>query len=509
MGLLGPPNIRKLKAKGKVKGLIKALGYKDWFIRNSAAEALGEIGDVRAVEPLIAALIDPNGDIRRASASALGKIGDVRAVEPLIAVLKINSVSKDAAKALDTLEWTPDEGEAGAYYLAAKLQWDKCVQIGSLAVEPLITMLGDSDENIRRASASALGEIGDARAVKPLIAVLVDRDENVRRASADALGKIGDVRAVMPLIDRLNADNVYLRMAFADALVKFGSQAVEPLITALKDCFETKREAAIDLLGKIGDVRAVEPLIASLKDANKSVRWASARALERFGSQTVEPLIVVLDDPKNPLRKAAIDLLGKIGDVRAAEPLIIALKDPHKDIRRASASALGNIGDVRAVGPLIAVLKDLNEHEREPAIEALGNIGDVRAVEPLTAVLKDLNEHERELAIEALERLGWTPDEDEAGAYYWVVKLEWEKCVRIGSPAVEPLIAALKNPDWLVRKPAAEALITIYKNKLLDKKSKIKILDLKSTITEAHGDISIGSDCGKHTDRGIGVSFPV
>lgn len=53
----GPPNVEKLKAKGNVKGLIKALGYeKDATIRQAADEVLGEIGDTRAVEPLIAAI---------------------------------------------------------------------------------------------------------------------------------------------------------------------------------------------------------------------------------------------------------------------------------------------------------------------------------------------------------------------------------------------------------------------------------------------------------------------
>src|SRR5450759_2332909 len=89
MPLFGPPNVEKLKAKRDVKGLIKALGYqKDPAVRRAAAEALGQIGDARAVEPLIAALKDESWGVRRAAAEALGQIGDARAAEPLIAALK-------------------------------------------------------------------------------------------------------------------------------------------------------------------------------------------------------------------------------------------------------------------------------------------------------------------------------------------------------------------------------------------------------------------------------------
>ncbi len=56
-GLFGPPNVEKLKAKGDVNGLIKASHYeKDYFVRMNAVDALGEIKDSSAIEPLIAAL---------------------------------------------------------------------------------------------------------------------------------------------------------------------------------------------------------------------------------------------------------------------------------------------------------------------------------------------------------------------------------------------------------------------------------------------------------------------
>jgi len=71
-------------------------------IREEAAKALGKIGDVRAVKPLIAALLtDDESSVHRAAAQALGKIGDVQAVEPLITALK--NVS-DAASALGELK---------------------------------------------------------------------------------------------------------------------------------------------------------------------------------------------------------------------------------------------------------------------------------------------------------------------------------------------------------------------------------------------------------------------
>jgi len=51
-------------------------------VRYTAAEALGKIGDVRAVEALIAALQDRNWVVRRVAAASLGKIRDAQAESP-------------------------------------------------------------------------------------------------------------------------------------------------------------------------------------------------------------------------------------------------------------------------------------------------------------------------------------------------------------------------------------------------------------------------------------------
>ena len=54
------------------------------MVRECAAEALGVIGDPRAVEPLINALKDKEDYVWLETPTALGQIGDAQALEPLI-----------------------------------------------------------------------------------------------------------------------------------------------------------------------------------------------------------------------------------------------------------------------------------------------------------------------------------------------------------------------------------------------------------------------------------------
>ena len=91
--------VEKLVAKKDVEGLIKALGHEDKDVRIDAVMALDrisyEIGDKRAVDPLIAVLKkDEDCDVRASAAIALGptadwlgRARDERIVESLIATL--------------------------------------------------------------------------------------------------------------------------------------------------------------------------------------------------------------------------------------------------------------------------------------------------------------------------------------------------------------------------------------------------------------------------------------
>lgn len=69
------PNVEKMKAKKDVEGLIKALRYKmSWLVRMDAADALGKIGDRKAVRPLAQALKHRHKCVRQPAKRALEKI---------------------------------------------------------------------------------------------------------------------------------------------------------------------------------------------------------------------------------------------------------------------------------------------------------------------------------------------------------------------------------------------------------------------------------------------------
>jgi hypothetical protein len=72
-----------------IEVLTYALGDVDDDVRESAAYALGKIGDIRAVEPLIKSLQDEEPWVRASAADAMAKIGDETALHSLIEALDV------------------------------------------------------------------------------------------------------------------------------------------------------------------------------------------------------------------------------------------------------------------------------------------------------------------------------------------------------------------------------------------------------------------------------------
>ena len=229
----------------KIEELIKKLKDENWRVRWNAALALREIGDERAIEPLINALRDGYSDVRNAAFKALEEI------EP---------------------------------------EWHKTEVVGRQVPE-FINALRDKDSDVRSAAAWVLGKIRDKRSVAPLINALRDWDQRVRSAAFKALEEIEPEwhktevakRQVPEFINALRDRDSDVRSAAAWVLGKIGDErSVESLINALMDEYWHVREAACKALGKIKDQKAIKFLINTLRDGYSYVRNAAFKALEEI-----------------------------------------------------------------------------------------------------------------------------------------------------------------------------------------------------------------------------------
>lgn len=134
--------------------------------RMAAAKKLGQSKNGKYLQVLTAALKDDRKAIRWTAAEALWELRDKRAVPALIEYL--------------------EKGEA--------YEWGKVITMDALgsfmdprAVDPLIRMLQSHNPFLRRSAAVALYTIGDDRAIPPLIELLKDEQGFIRRIAQNFL----------------------------------------------------------------------------------------------------------------------------------------------------------------------------------------------------------------------------------------------------------------------------------------------------------------------------------
>ncbi len=191
-----------------------------------------------------------------------------------------------------------------------------------------------------------------AALTEPLLKALEIEDWDLQWAAADALGSIAsrDPEVTSALIVTLGHKSGIVCGAAAHALAAIGDSAIPPLVKAIQEGDDNRREWAADVLGHLGPNAkvAVKPLKKLLRDKNPNLRAWSAIALGKIaGLKEVIPILVgILDRPNLPgIRCQAIEALGSIGVAarRAVPALKKILGDENEDIRAAVIAAITDI----------------------------------------------------------------------------------------------------------------------------------------------------------------------
>ena len=180
--------------------IVGALTDENADVRTAAADALGEIGDKRAVEALVSAVQDDNVLARVAAIRSLGRLADPAAAQVLKAMVR-DAVGLVAIAAIEALSCTG----AGEF------------------LEVLDACLAQEDPEVLKETARALRGIADHKAEEALLALLGRDSWEVRSAAARALGERGATAAIPSLRSRLEVESDdFVRATLRDALAALG-----------------------------------------------------------------------------------------------------------------------------------------------------------------------------------------------------------------------------------------------------------------------------------------------
>ncbi|KMY69185.1 hypothetical protein AAU61_06725 [Desulfocarbo indianensis] len=420
-------------------------------LRLRAAQALGELGDRRAVPALVDRLADEDPAVGEAASQALlnlrGREVAVR-LAPLLSVEQVGlrnaamhllrRLGEDAPDMLldllgendrdlrifaaDILANVDAPGVARALTKALEdpdpnVRANAATSLGqrgeASALPNLIQLLGD-EEWVAFAVIEALAHIGEPAAVEPLIACLRDGSEILRVAVAEALGRFRDPKALPPVLEAMRRSEGPLLQHLLSALLKSANptmlkgmdkqlreRACLGLIDALNDPSEQVVADALLGLAVLGDGSSVYSILdLARKEPNEQILELIVLALGSIGE--LAPLVGAVDDPSPRLAEAAVRALGQIGGEAAVDPLIKALRHPAKAVRHLATRNLGVVGSRRALAALLVALGDSDDDIKIHAAWALGRLGDAGTVPTLGVLLGHQKEPVRYQALEAL-----------------------------------------------------------------------------------------------------------
>jgi HEAT repeat protein len=320
-------------SKESIETLVAELVHEeDWRRMRATAACLA--GGPRAVQALVEVLRSGTPELKREAAAMLARIKDPQAGVALVGLLEDGeeAVRKAGATALEQMAGVLDAETASALValLPRTREADSRLLVTHLigavptAVAPLCEMMRHPDPDAQVAAATMLDHLLDPRSVDAFIDAM--GQPAVRDIAAGTLKKLGAIRERID--DSFNAlrdvegasEREEARMSTVINLLGIGRPSVEILLEYLEDEDWLVREAAADLLGKIGDVRAVDPLMKRLAmDQDTGVKELAIKALGLIGD--ARPTQLYLESiPIRPLRVYAMEALAKIKDVEVLRP---------------------------------------------------------------------------------------------------------------------------------------------------------------------------------------------
>jgi HEAT repeat protein len=217
---------------------------------------------------------------------------------------------------------------------------------------------------------------------------LEDEDFRQREIVYLILNHLGG-EMVASIIERIVAtESPFAKKTLATALLRIGPPAIPPLLEILKDGRRSFVRAAVAVLGEMGNRDAVRGLSLTVYHVDNRIRIDAIHSLARIGGKEgTEVLMDLLRDSNRAIRRQVILWLGITRNERGVQPLLTLINE--RDI----------------MGKSLTLKKE--------ALLAIGRIGDRRALEPLFRLVNTRRwlspgrwQELKILAVEAIGRVG-------------------------------------------------------------------------------------------------------
>ena len=244
-------------------------------VKIAAVDALGDLGDIRAIEPLV--------DLFKNSIEFSLRKGSINSLQRLVELSVLNDLFQEFQSA--------DVNQLPADSLQAQ-QLESAAILGLLTVdrsENTATLKAPFGTQFRHRSEALYQRINEgqiAELAQAYIQIEVEPEQEIRRACLAILGILKPVSAIDVLIVVLENPSEIpgIRFQAGLALSQIGEPAVDALITAFEKGDTSTKDIAASALGGIGGSKARDQLINALERSTESaIQLTLVDAIAKIG----------------------------------------------------------------------------------------------------------------------------------------------------------------------------------------------------------------------------------
>ncbi len=335
------------------------------------------------------------------------------------------------------------------------------IDVPERSVEPiignLIRVAHSAQHDARVATAGALAEIDLELALPVLLAAMREGTPAVRRAAVLALWQL-DVPTLPSLQDSLAASGTALTDAARVAIRNLRERGLPTLLMLLMNEDARLRRAACQGLAWLQDAAGVPGLLQLLHDGDDLVCMEASAALGGLGDAMAAPALVAnLRHDNWRVRRSAALALATLGDTALAS-LTPALESDEANVRRLATAALSRMDAPAAEAALRRMRRDADDEVRKTAREALRARGEPTRASADATGQAPAAPDSLDALLERVRSSAWGEREEAARSLTaWAQHFRGRRNGHI----VARLCQVLREPDWMLRWAAVEALAAL------------------------------------------------
>ena len=236
-----------------------------------------------------------------------------------------------------------------------------------------ISQLKSDDPSVRSMAVEALINESLTDEIAGIVCLLVeDPDKGVRNSVDLMLALNSSPQIPYNLVKHISSSNISTRNLAGEILLKIGTGAINAMVEYLKIVNNDDKKFIVDILGLIGDEKAAPDILNLLKNSNNdNVIMACIEALGNLHHAEAIDVILPIYEKNELYKPTIIEAIGRIGTPKALDFIFLKYNEEDDLTKFSMIESLGLVGNEEAFFFLLSELNEIEGPLIWPAVESI------------------------------------------------------------------------------------------------------------------------------------------